>query len=65
MGELLKTLVASEISRDAGYWTSGKLEMTNHKRRHRTRILIEEIHYDIAMNESLFTVPSLERGLNK
>ena len=65
MGELLKTLVASEISRDAGYWTSRKLEMTNHKRKHRTRILIKEIQYDIAMNESLFTVPSLERGLNE
>ena len=65
MGELLKTLVASEISSDAGYWISRKLEMTNHKRKHRTRILIKEIQYDIAMNESLFTVPSLERGLNE
>lgn len=65
MGELLKTLEASEISRDAGFWTSGKLEMTNHKRKHRTQILIKEIEYDIAMNESLFTVPSLERGLNE
>lgn len=65
MGELLKTLVATEISRDAGYWTSGKLEMTNHKRNHRTRIIMEKIEYDIAMNESLFTVPSLERGLHK
>ena len=63
MGELLKTLVASEISREGGFWTSGKLEMANHKRKHRTRIIIKEIQYNIDMNESLFTVPSLERGL--
>lgn len=63
MGELLKTLVASDISREAGFWTARKLEMTNHQRNHRTLIMMEKIEYDIAMNESLFTVPSLERGL--
>ena len=65
MGDLLKTLVASDISRDGGFWTSGMLEMTNHKRKHRTQIRMEEIQYNIAMNESLFTVSSLERGLTK
>jgi len=65
MGKLLKTLVASDISRESGYWTTRKLEMTNHQRNHRTLILMEHIEYDIAMNESLFTVPSLERGLNE
>lgn len=65
MGKLLKTLVASEISRESGYWTTRKLEMTNHQRNHRTLILMENIEYDIAMNESLFTVPALERGLTE
>jgi hypothetical protein len=65
MGKLLKTLVASDISRESGYWTPRKLEMTHHQRNHRTLILMEHIEYDIAMNESLFTVPSLERGLNE
>jgi hypothetical protein len=65
MGELLKTLVASDISREDGFWTTRKLEMSNHKRNHRTLILIKEIEYDIAMKESLFTVPSLERGLSQ
>jgi hypothetical protein len=65
MGELLKTLEASEISKEGGFWTSRKLEMTNHKRNHRTLILMEKVEYDIAMNESLFTVPSLERGLSQ
>jgi hypothetical protein len=65
MGNLLKTLEASDISREAGFWTAKKLEMTNHQRNHRTLILMEKIEYDIAMNESLFTVPALERGLNE
>jgi len=65
MGKLLKTLVASDVSRESGYWTPRKLEMTHHQRNHRTLILMEHIEYDIAMNESLFTVPSLERGLNE
>lgn len=65
MGELLKTLVASDITKEAGFWTSRKLEMINHKRNHRTIIVLEGIEYDIAMNESLFTVPSLERGLRE
>jgi len=63
MGELLKTLVASDITKEDGFWTSRKLEMSNHKRNHRTIIAMESIAYNIAMKESLFTVPSLERGL--
>lgn len=63
MGKLLKTLVASDISKEGGYWTAGKLEMTNHQRNHRTLITVEKIEYDLTMNESLFTVPALERGL--
>jgi len=63
MGELLKTLLASDITKEAGFWTSRKLEMSNHKSNHRSIIAMESIEYNIAMNESLFTVPSLERGL--
>lgn len=63
MGKLLKTLVASNISMENGFWTSRNLEMTDHQRNHRTLITIEDIEYDIEMKESLFTVPSLERGL--
>lgn len=63
MGELLKTLVASDISNDSGFWTSHKLEMINHRRNHRTIITIDQIEYNLAINESQFTVPALERGL--
>lgn len=65
MGKLLKTLVSSDISKEDGFWTTRKLEMTNHQRNHRTQILIKKIEYDLAMSESLFTVPALERGLTE
>jgi len=63
MGDLLKTLTASGISREGGFWTTRKLEMANHRKEHRTIITLEKMEYNLAMNESLFTVPSLERGL--
>jgi len=37
--------------------------MTSHQRKHRTLIQIEQIEYDLDMEESMFTVPALERGL--
>jgi hypothetical protein len=63
MGALLKTLRASEIVKQGNYWTTRKLEMTNHQRNHKTLITLDRIEYDLAMDESMFTVPTLERGL--
>lgn len=63
MGELLKTLLTSDIGMEAGFWSAKKMEMTNHKRKHKTRIILETIEYNLDMNESIFTVPSLERGI--
>lgn len=63
MGALLKTLSASEISLEGEFWTARRLEMTNHQRNHRTIIKLEEIDYDLDMNEAMFTVPALERGI--
>jgi hypothetical protein len=65
MGTLHKTLIASQISKEGDYWTARKLEMTSHQRSHRTLIEIEQIDYDLAMDESMFTVPALERGLSE
>lgn len=63
MGALNKTLKASGISREGNYWTTRSLEMTSHQRNHKTLIQIERIEYDLDMDESMFTVPALERGL--
>ena len=62
MGNLLKTLTASEIFQDGSYWTTRRLEMVNHQRDHRTIITMDEIEYDLDLDESIFTVPALERG---
>ena len=63
MGSLLKTLSASDITKDGEYWTTRRLEMVNHQRNHKTILTLDEIVYDLDLNESLFTVPSLERGI--
>jgi len=63
MGSLMKTLQASGITREGEFWTTGKLEMNNHQRNHRTIITIDQIDYNQEMNEAMFTVPALERGI--
>ena len=63
MGSLLKTLTASEITKEGEIWTTRRLEMVNHQRNHQTIITVDEIVYDLDLNESLFTVPALERGI--
>jgi len=63
MGSLQKTLTPSEITRDGAFWTTGRLDMANHQRDHTTIITIDQMEYDLELNESMFTVPALERGL--
>lgn len=62
MGSHLKTLTASGVTLDGNYWTTRKLEMINHQRDHRTIITMDEIEYDLDLDETVFTVPVLERG---
>lgn len=64
MGALLKTLVASGITRDGPYWTTTKLEMINHQREHSTILVMERTEYDLEISETMFTVPALERGIS-
>ena len=62
MGSLLKTLTASDIRIEGEFWTTGRLVMINHLRDHKTIITMEEIDYNLELNETMFTVPALERG---
>jgi len=63
MGSLLKTLTASDINNEGEFWTTGKLVMINHSRDHKTIITMDEIDYNLELNETMFTVPALERGM--
>jgi len=62
MGSLLKTLTASDIRMEGEFWTTGRLVMINHLRDHKTIITMDEIDYNLELNETMFTVPALERG---
>ena len=65
MGALLKTLEASGIEQQGEYWIARRMEMSNHQRDHRTVITVDEIAYDLEVDETWFTVPALERGLTE
>jgi len=61
-GSLLKTLNVSDIREQDGIWTAFKMEMSNIQENHRTVIEMEEVQYNIGLEDSLFRVSTLERG---
>lgn len=63
MGNLLKTLKISNIKQIDGFWTSQKLHIVNHQTNHQTILLISETKYNISIDETLFTVSNLEKGV--
>jgi outer membrane lipoprotein-sorting protein len=60
---LLKTLRMSGLRRIDGIWTAQKMEMTNVQDRHSTVIDMSEIRFNAPLDDSLFTVTNLERGI--
>jgi len=64
-GALLKTLTVSEIKEQDGIWTAFRMEMDNVQEQHKTVIEMEEVRYNIGLEDSLFRVSTLERGLVK
>jgi outer membrane lipoprotein-sorting protein len=60
---LLKTLRVSGISQIDGVWTAQKMEMTNVQDKHTTTIEMSEIRFNVPLDDSLFAVTSLERGI--
>jgi outer membrane lipoprotein-sorting protein len=59
---LLKKLRVSNIQKIDGIWTPRKMEMTNVQNKHSTIIEISEIKFNIALDDALFAVTTLERG---
>jgi len=62
LGKLHRTLELSDITQVDGIWVAKKLQMTNVQTNHQTIILIENPKYNIAIDESSFTVAKLEKG---
>ncbi len=63
-GNLLKTVLITDIKPVQGIWTIHKLEAENHKTNHKTIIRFTNVNYKTAVSDELFTEESLERGVN-
>jgi hypothetical protein len=59
---LLKKLEVKDLQKKQGYWTIVSMEMHNVQSRHKTRLDIKEISYDISVRDSLFRPSGIERG---
>lgn len=61
MEKLHRQLILSNINKVDGFWIAQKLEMTNVQTHHKTIIEIANPQYNLPMNESKFTVNTLEK----
>ena len=61
-GKLQRTLTCSDIKKIDGFWTSGKMLMTNVQKNHSTLIEMKNVSYGVDVDESLLTVAALEKG---
>jgi len=61
-GGLMKELKVNELRQIDGIWTAIRMTMHNHQRNHKTIIVLEEMQYFVPVDNSLFTVNSLEKG---
>jgi len=62
-GKELKTISSSEIKQVQGIWTIHRMEVVNHKTKHRTNFTFSEVDYETQVKDALFTKRTLRRGL--
>ena len=60
---LHRVLECSDIKKVNGYWTTGVMTVKNVQSEHSTVLELKDIQYDIPLDDNMFTVASLERGL--
>jgi outer membrane lipoprotein-sorting protein len=60
---LIKTYTADSIKLISGIWTADQISMINHRENHRTIIKTLEMEYNTKVEENLFTVSSISRGM--
>jgi hypothetical protein len=61
-GKLHRVLKVSDVKQVDGFWTSGKLHMTNVQVNHQTLLSIDAPKYNLGLSEDSFTVAKLEKG---
>jgi outer membrane lipoprotein-sorting protein len=58
---LVRRLVYSDIQNVQGIWTARQLEMTDLRRKSRTRLTLDKLQYNVPMKEDDFTLQALRR----
>jgi len=59
---LQKILTISDIRQIDDVWTAGRMEMDNLQKNHKTVITIEQVEYNLEVDDNFFSVAALERG---
>jgi len=60
-GELWKKLTTDNVTKVGEYWTAKKVEMKNVQKGTRTVMTMDEIEYDIGLDEAMFSERNLKR----
>ncbi len=60
-GAIWKTIERTDLQKINGYWTAKKLEVKNIEKNHSTINRIDEVEYDIGLDDSVFTKRYLMR----
>ncbi len=61
----LKTFEIKDIQQVSGIWTAHRIEATNHLTGHRTVVRFEGVDYASGVDDEIFTVRTLEKGLKQ
>ncbi len=62
MGKLHRQMVFDKVAQNKEYWVIMKMTMTNVQTKHKTIIEFNNMELDVPMDESKFTVQTLEKG---
>jgi len=63
--KMLKTIEIKDIRQVSGIWTAHRLEATNHINGHRTIVRFADVDYEGGVDDSVFSIRSLEKGLGE
>jgi hypothetical protein len=63
--KMLKTIEIKDIRQVSGIWTAHRLEATNHINGHRTVARFTDVDYEGGVDDSVFSIRTLEKGLDE
>ena len=63
LGKLHRLLNVSDIKKIQGYWTRSKMVMENVQTKHKTILTFSDMKYDLKIDQEMFNVTKLEKGL--